>query len=154
MRGLTTHQQFASELDAAHARVREAIAGLTEDTASSPGPDGWSIKDHLTHLTVWHEMRFFELSRVARGGGPSIPVATEEEVTVINNAFAAFRRHMPLTQVIADLEFAWSMVEEAVAACPEDQLERGFSGDIGPVGAAHDISHAEMITRLRQKEGT
>jgi hypothetical protein len=43
------------------------------------------------------------------------------------------------------------MVEQAVAACPEDRLELGFSGEIGPVGTAHDLSHAEMIQRLRNR---
>jgi len=151
MRAMTTHQQFGAELDAAHARVREAIAGLSEEQASAAGPDGWSIKDHLTHLTLWHEMRFFEISRVARAGQPSFPLSTEEQVTQLNEAVAAHRRGLPLNQVVADLEFAWSMVEQAVAACPEDRLEHGFSGEIGPVGTAHDISHADMIQALRRK---
>jgi hypothetical protein len=150
---MTTHQQFAAELDAAHARVREAIAGLTDGQASVPGPDGWSIKDHLTHLTLWHEMRFFEISRIARGGTASFPLATEEDVTPLNETVAAHRRRLPLTQAIADLEFAWSMVEQAVAACPEERLRSGFDGEVGPVGAAHDISHAGMIRTLRQGAG-
>jgi hypothetical protein len=62
---------------------------------------------------------------------------------------AANRRVLSLEQVVADLEFSWSMVEQAVSACPDDRLERGFSGEIGPVGAGHDISHAEMIKSLR-----
>ena len=151
MRGLTVHQQFAAELEAAHTRVREAIAGLSEEQASAVGPDGWSIKDHLTHLTLWHEMRFFEVSRIARGGNSSFPLASEEEVTSLNETVAAHRRQLSLAQVVADLEFAWSMVEQAVAACPEDRLSQGFSGEIGPVGTAHDISHAEMIQALRRK---
>jgi hypothetical protein len=148
---MTTHQQLASELDAAHRQVREAIAGLSEDDATAPGPDGWSVKDHLTHLTLWHEFRFFEVSRIARGGNASFPLSTEEEVTPINDAFATFRRGLPLAQVIADLEFAWSMVEQAVAACPDDRVVGPHYQEVGPVGTAHDISHAEMIRSLRRK---
>jgi hypothetical protein len=139
-------------LGAAHSRVREAIAGLKDDEASAPGPDGWSIKDHLTHLTLWHEMRFFEISRIARGGQPSFPLSTEEQVTPLNEAVVAYRRGLPLGQVVADLEFAWSMVEQAVSACPEDRLAHGFSGEIGPIGTAHDLDHAVAITACRQKE--
>jgi len=153
MRAGTAREQLLLEMDAAHARVRESIAGLQDQDASAPGPDGWSIKDHLTHLTLWHEMRFFEISRVARAGQPSFPLSTEEQVTPLNEAVAAHRRGLPLAQVVADLEFAWSMVEQAVAACPEDRLEHGFSGEIGPVGTAHDLDHAEMIAVWRQREG-
>lgn len=151
MRGLTLHQQLASELEAAHAAVREAISGLSEEQASAPGPDGWSIKDHLTHLTLWHEMRFFEVSRIARGGEPSFPVSTEEQVTPLNEAVAAYRQGLSLAQVVADLEFAWSMVVQAVAACPEDRLDQSLFSEIGPVGTAHDLSHAEMIQAMRRR---
>jgi hypothetical protein len=144
-------QQRAGELAAAHDRVRESIAGLSDDAAAAAGPDGWSIKDHLTHLTLWHEMRFFEVSRIGRGGQPSFPLASEEQVTPLNEAVAANRRGLSLEQVMVDLEFAWSMVEQAVSACPEDRLERGFSGEIGPVGTAHDMAHANMINALRKR---
>ncbi len=144
------HEELAAELAAAHERVREAIAGLTDDEASVAGLDGWSIKDHLTHLTLWHEMRFFEVNRIARGGHPSFPLASEEQVTPLNETVAAYRRNLSLEQVVADLEFAWSMVEQAVAASPKERLDHGFSGDIGPVGTAHDISHAAMISALRR----
>ena len=72
-RGLTTSEQFVSEIDAAKAQVDAAIAGLTDEQASRREIDGWSVKDHLTHLTFWHEMRFFELSRIARGGHFGLP---------------------------------------------------------------------------------
>ena len=143
------HEQLASELATAPQRVRKVIAGLTEDEASATGPDGWSIKDHLTHLTLWHEMRFFEVSRIGRGGQPTLPLSSDEQVNALNEDVAAYRRGLSLQQAVSDLEFAWSMVEQAVSACPADRLERGFSGEIGPVGTAHDISHAEMIRSLR-----
>ena len=144
------HQQFAEELASAHELVRNAIVALTEAQASAAGPDGWSIKDHLTHLTHWHEMRFFEVSRIGRGGDPSFALSSEDQVTQLNETMVAYRRGLSLQQVVTDLEFAWSMVEQAVSECPEDRLTQGFSGEIGPVGTAHDISHAQMIKALRQ----
>ena len=144
------HQQFAAELASAHDFVRSAIVDLTEEQAAGIGPDGWSIKDHLAHLTHWHEMRFFELSRIGRGGESSLALSSEEQVTQLNEAIVAYRRGLSFQQVVADLEFAWSMVEQAVSECPEDRLTQGFSGEIGPVGTAHDISHAQMIKALCQ----
>jgi hypothetical protein len=148
---VTDRQQHHTEFASAHDRVRAAISGLTEDEASAMGPDGWSIKDHLTHLTLWHEMRFFEINRIGRGGQPSVPLTGEEEVTGLNDTVAAFRRGLSFEQVVADLEFAWSMVEQAVAACSDDRLDHGFSGEIGPFGTGHDISHAAMISALRNR---
>ena len=157
MRVGNTRDQLLLELDTARARVSDAIAGLSQEQLSRPDLDGWSVKDHLTHLTFWHEMRFFEVSRIARGGQAAFPVLEIvdglDPVNEINERFAANRRDLPLAQVLRDLDFAQEMVRQAIANCPEEQLERGFSGEIGPNGAAHDSEHAEMIAAWRKKEG-
>jgi hypothetical protein len=148
---LTDCQQLIAGLEHARERVREAVAGVDDGTASRPGTDGWSIKDHLTHITLWHEMRFFEISRIARGGDYSFPTSGEDGITPLNEAFVDNRRRLALGQVVADLEFAWEMVQQAVLACPEDRLPVRLYGEIGISGGAeHDIEHAEAITALRK----
>jgi hypothetical protein len=153
MRVGTPRDQLLLELDTARESVNEAIAGLTEDQMSQQDLDGWSVKDHLTHLTLWHELRFFELSRIARGGRAGFPVTDEAGVEHINQQFAANRRSLPLTQVLADLEFARDMVRQAVANCPEDRLDLQLYEELGPNGAGHETAHAEMITAWRKREG-
>ena len=153
MRVGTTRDQLLLEMDTARARIKEAIDVLTEEQMSRPDLDGWSAKDHLTHLTLWHELRFFELSRIARGGRAGFPVTDEAGVEHINQQFAANRRPLPLAQVFADLEFAREMVRQAVTACPEDRLDQRLFEELGPSGAGHEIGHAEMITAWRKREG-
>ena len=154
MRGLTLQRQLLSEIDAAAERVSAAIAGLTDEQASRAAADGWSVKDQLTHMTFWHEMRFFEISRIARGGRAGFPATDEKGVEHINEQMVANRRPLPLAQVVADLEFAREMVKQAVLACPEDRLDQRHYGDIGiQGGAAHEIEHAGLIVTWRQKEG-
>ena len=153
MRAAAARDQLLLEMDVARDRVNEAIAGLTEEQISRPNLDGWSVKDHLTHLTLWHELRFFELSRIARGGRAGFPVTDEAGVEHINQQFAANRRSLPLTQVLADLDFAREMVRQAVANCPEDRLDVRRYEELGPNGAGHETDHAGMITAWRQREG-
>jgi hypothetical protein len=98
-------------------------------------------------------MRFFEISRIARGGRAGFPVTDEAGVEQINQQFVANRRSLPLAQVLADLDFAREMVRQAVSSCPEDRLDERFYEEIGINGAAHDTDHAEMITAWRQREG-
>jgi len=145
--------QLLLELDTARSRVKEAFAALTEEQMSRPDLDGWSAKDHLTHLTLWHEMRFFEISRIARGGRAGFPVTDEAGVEQINQQFVANRRSLPLAQVLADLDFAREMVRHAVATCPEDRLDQRRYDELGPNGAGHDVSHAEMIRAWRKAQG-
>jgi DinB superfamily len=153
LRVATTREQALLDLDTASVRVKDATAGLTEEQVSRPDLDGWSVKDHLTHLTFWHEMRFFEISRIARGGRAGFPVTDEAGVEHINQQIATNRRSLPLAQVLADLEFARERVREAVATCPEDRLDQRLYEEMGPNGAGHETSHAEMIGAWRKKEG-
>jgi len=158
MRAITLRDQLFLEMDAARDRVNEAIDGLSEEQMSRLDLDGWSVKDHLAHLTFWHEMRFFEVSRIARGGRAGFPVTEIDEAGVdpineLNERFAANRRRLALAQVLADLDFAREMVRQAVASCPEDRLDLSFYEEIGPNGAGHDTAHAEMIMAWRKKEG-
>ena len=153
MRELGPQRQLVAELDAAARRVDAAIAGLTDEQASRPAADGWSVKDQLTHLTYWHEMRFFEMSRIARGGRASFPGTDEKGVEHINEQIAGNRRLLPLSQVVSDLGFAREMVRQAVLAAPDDRLVPAVFEEIGPTGAGHEMSHAGLIEAWRQREG-
>jgi len=153
MRVGTARDQLLLELDTARSRVQEAISGLSEEQMSQRDRDGWSVNDHLTHLTLWHELRFFEISRIARGGRAGFPVTDEAGVEHINQQFVANRRSLPLAQILADLDFAREMVRQAVANCPEDRLDLRFYEELGANGAGHDTEHAEAITAWRQREG-
>jgi hypothetical protein len=147
---MTPQEQLVAELDDAARRLDAAIAGLDDEQASRPAPDGWSVKDHLTHLTFWHELRFFELSRIARGGRWGFPQVNTDE---INEQIAEGRRGIPLDQAMADLHFARDMVKQAILSAPADRLDPSLFAEIGPAGAAHDDEHAGLIEASRTREG-
>jgi len=154
LRGVGPHTQLAHEFQHAGSQVLAAIQGLSEERMSTPAIDGWSVKDHLNHMTVWHEFRFHEIGRVARGGRPAFPPFTDEQLETVNSITVALRRHLPLAQALADLEFARSLVVEAIAGCPEDALREDAYGEAGLRGGiAHDLDHAMTITAWREREG-
>jgi uncharacterized damage-inducible protein DinB len=140
-------------MDAAKARIEEAISGLSDAEASRREIDGWSVKDHLAHMTLWHEMRFFELSRVARGGTFTFPESEDSAIDALNEQFAEKRRALSLEQVVADLEYAREMVRQGVQSAPDERLDFSLYGEIGPHGAGHDTEHAEVIIGWRKREG-
>ena len=153
MRALTDRDQILIELDAARSRVMAAIAGLTEEEMSQRESDGWSVNDHLTHITFWHEMRFFEISRIATGGFAGFPVTDEAGVEHIKQQFVANRRSLPMTQVLADLDFARAMVRQAITTSSEDRLDQRLYEELGPNGAGHETDHAEAIDSWRKGMG-
>jgi hypothetical protein len=151
MRGVTEKQKLVQWAEHAHTNLLSSIEGLTEEQASRREIDGWSVKDHLTHVTVWNEMRFFELHRIGQGGTFSMDPASEEEILWLNEGFAQARRRLPYAQVIADLNAVHNLIIQAVTAAPEDRLAENLYGEMGPVGAAHEAGHAAIIRTWRDK---
>jgi hypothetical protein len=143
-----------AELERARADVMLAIAGLSEKQLSKLSRDGWSIGDHLAHLCALDELRFFEISRIARGGSAALRGVSDDEFDRLNAITAEPRREMTIEQVLEDMEFARALVLDAVAHAPEEALDEGRYGDLELLGSAeHDRAHAEAIREIRQREG-
>src|SRR3990172_10316249 len=106
---------------------------------SRPEIDGWSVKDHLIHLTACDEFRFYEIGRVSRGARPAF-ASDDEQMDTLNEAMVTVRRHLTLEELIADLEFARSLVLEAISQAPEQALSPEAYRDF-PVdgGKSHDL---------------
>jgi hypothetical protein len=151
----TRNQVLLTELIRSRGVLLDAVDNLTDKQMLLPIDGGWSIKDHLIHITVWDEMRFFEISRIARGGDAGFPAMPDEaDIEWLNQPTVAMRRRLSLKQVILDLAYARDVVLQAVAICPEDRLDVSLYEEIGiEGGAAHDLTHAETILAWRKKEG-
>ena len=146
MRIGTDRDQLIMELKAARAQVLEAVAGLSEEQMSKPELDGWSVKDHLNHLAVCDEIRFHEIGRVSRGGRPAYPPINDRNMDSLNEITVSLRRGLSTDQAMADMEFAQSLVLQAIARAPESALEEKAYGEFGLRGSAdHDIAHAAAI---------
>jgi hypothetical protein len=138
----------------ASAAITEAVAGFSEEQASRPIIDRWSVKDHITHVTLWHEMRFFEIKRCAQGRPAAFPIGRDEAIEMINNTFAELRRHLSLKEALADLDVARSEIIRLIGETPEEGLDPARYEEMGPGGGAqHELNHAEMIVDARKKEG-
>jgi len=155
MRVGSSRDQLLLEMKAARSGVLAAVEGLSEEQMSRAGIDGWSAKDHLNHLTTCDEFRFYEIGRVGRGAGPAFRGMDDEQADGLNGLMVTLRRHLPLEQVMADLEFARSLVLEAIKQAPERALSPEAYGGGFPVdgSVSHDLEHAAAITAWREREG-
>ena len=153
MRVGSSRDQLLLEMKAARDRVMAAIAGLSDEQASRAELDGWSVKDHVSHLTACDEFRFYEIGRVSRGARPAF-ASDDEQMDTLNEAMVTVRRHLTVDEVMADLEFARSLVLEAIGQAPELALSTEAYGDFPVDGSiAHDLEHAAAITAWREREG-
>ena len=147
--------QLIAEVNQARAELLAAIDRFSEEQMTAPALDGWTAKDHLAHIAAWDELRFYEISRVARGDRGAFTDITGQQVEAFNSWTFGLRRDWPLAQVMRELGYARSRVLQAIAACPDSHLPEAAEGR-GRIrrAAGHDREHAGYISEWRQREGT
>jgi DinB superfamily len=154
MRVGSSRDQLLLEMRTARSRVLAAVEGLSEEQMSRPEIDGWSVKDHLSHLTACDEFRFYEIGRISRGARPAFARMDQEQTDTLNALMVTLRRHLAVDEVMADLDFARSLVLEAIQHAPEQALSPETYGDFPVDGSIeHDLEHAAAVTAWREREG-
>ena len=130
------------------AALMSAIEGLSEADMSQAALDGWSVKDHLTHVTVWDEIRAAEIDRISGGFEPAWRHMTDAETDSFNGIIERMRSSLGLTQVLAELESSRARVLAAIDEASERGLDEARYGEAG-LRTTHEVAHAWMIQSWR-----
>jgi hypothetical protein len=131
--------------------LMEAIDGLSDDALTEPSLDGWSVKDHLAHLSFWNDMRASEVERIS-AGHDSVWRMTGEQDEVLNDLTHDLRTGLSLTQVRWELETTHRRLLDAIASATPEGLDGSRYGEAGLV-SRHEAQHTEWIRRWRAEQG-
>ena len=145
-------QNIFTLLDANRKLLIDAVDGLSPEQMIVAIDGDWSVKDILTHVASWDELILPDLRRLRRGRVPTLASNPDEATDKWNDLLMAFRRNLPLDQVIA--EFAETRAEViAVLGEMSDDLLGGHVVGHCQVAALHDWEHARQINQWRSKVG-
>ncbi len=51
----TNKAELVARIRQSRAALEQALGRLSDEQMTQPGPDGWTVKDHLAHLTAWEQ---------------------------------------------------------------------------------------------------
>ncbi|HVE76825.1 MAG TPA: DinB family protein [Actinomycetota bacterium] len=143
-------EEIMSMFRSSREELMGAIDGLTDAQMVDPSIDGWSVKDHLAHISEWDEMRYVEILRVSEGLQPAVPLFGPQEMDQFNELIISKRREWSLQQVLAELEFTRTKILEAIARCNDAALDQSNYRAVGLEGGAqHELEHALHIRNWR-----
>ena len=125
----TTVADAVERASVARADLEDLIASLSEEQMTSPGPEHWSIKDHLAHLATW-ELGIVELlGHRPRFAAMQIEEAisqgkSEEEINDL-----IYRRHaaLSLPEVMAEFQTAHQQMLQTLGRLDDGDLFRPYS---------------------------
>jgi hypothetical protein len=109
------------------ARLEALIAGHDEAALVRPGPEGWSFKDHLAHLTAWRRMVLGYLAGKPQHEGLGLAAAAAaggEEA--INAALHERDRATPWPQVLAEFRAVYDELVEKLRPYAESDWQAPY----------------------------
>ncbi len=133
------------------AELLAAVEGLDEARLTERTLDGWSVKEHLSHLVLWDELRASEVERISAGFDSAWRM-TGAHVDAYNDLGHELRRDHSLAQVMWELEHSRRRLLDAIERAPERGLDGSLYGEAGLV-SDHEQEHAGWIRAWRQRMG-
>lgn len=133
------------------AELLAAIDGLDHTRMVERTLDGWSVKEHLSHLVLWDELRAREVERISAGFDTAWRM-TEAHVNAYNELGHELRRDHSVDQVMWELEHSRRRLLAAIEQAPERGLDGSLYGEAGLL-SDHETEHAGWIRAWRQRMG-
>lgn len=101
-------------------------AGDNGDQRIDDGPDAWTFKDIIGHLTGWRLLTAARLEAGLNGSEPDMPwpphLDEDRDLDAINQWFYETNRDKPFTEIKRESQETFDRVERAIAATPERDL--------------------------------
>ena len=125
-----TKAEVLARMAGARARVEAAIAGKGEGVLTRPGDDGWSVKDHLAHLSAWQRSLIALLEGGSRRAAMGVEEVSQEEeggFAAINAVLHERTKHLPLDAVLAEFRQSRQDLLAVLDGLSDEDLYRPYS---------------------------
>ncbi len=113
------------------AALEQMVARLGEVQLTTPGLDGWSVKDHLAHVAAWEESLLALLEgrdrNAAIGIDPSSAESANHDVDALNAIIQRRSRERSLADVLATFRETHGRVLAMLAKLTDADLLRPYS---------------------------
>lgn len=144
-----TKSELLSEIQRAHRALEQTLDGLTPEQWTAPGPEGWSVKDHLSHLMAWENSMVYLLNQRARHEGLGVDEALYRRGNDDEINAAVQRRHAarPAAEVLAEFRAVHQQMLAALDRMSDDDLLQTYTDDLPD--EAGDESGEAVLDRVR-----
>lgn len=122
--------ELLSRMRRSRALLEETIGRLSEAQLTAPGPtDGWSVKDHLAHLTAWEQGIVALLQQRPRYPAMGLDEAAMQgaDEQRINAMLYARSKDRPLAEVLTTFRASSRQMIEAVERLTDADLFRTYA---------------------------
>ncbi len=123
--------EIIEQIEQSHAALEAALAKLDAAQMTTPAlPGGWSVKDALAHLSVWHRRALDILDPMEPPRVPAIPPSgiEEDQIETLNARFYADHKDEPLPEVLANFRESYRQLLAATQRMSDADLNAPLAG--------------------------
>jgi hypothetical protein len=127
---VSTRAELLALIDRFWTAINAYVDGLTpEQLTQVKNPDGWALKDHLTHLTVWERsvIAFLKGNPRYEALGITEAMYRNESYDAMNEAIFRNHQHEPLDTVLAQWRTTHHELIAALTALEDDDLQKPYN---------------------------
>lgn len=122
----------ASLLETIHRRraeLEETIDSLTNDQLAAAPAGGWSIRDHLAHITAWEQSAIALLNKRPRHEGLGVSKDTYQghDVDAVNQEIYNRNQQRPIEDVLADFRGSHQQLLAVLQKMSDEELRKPYS---------------------------
>lgn len=150
-------EQLLDKLEQAWDAFTRAYAGLTPEQMTRPGvTEEWSVKDIISHVTIWEQEALKYLPQILEGKRPPRYSVLYGGIDAFNAQFVGQRRDHPLEAVLREFDETHRRLVEYVRSAPEEQFatDTRFRRRLRLDTYSHYPHHTRAILDWREKNGT
>jgi hypothetical protein len=144
-------QKLLRDADEAYEGLREAIRGLDETAMSRVWLGTWGVREIVIHISGWHRELTPAFGRLGRKEPPYPEGVSYDDFDAWNARFVEAKRHVKLTDILAELDASHRDYVAAAAALSEEHFGAGSPARelFEAAGAPHYREHVAQIRQWR-----
>lgn len=128
-----------------------ALDGLSDGVLSETSLDGWSVKDHLAHLSLWDDIRASEVERISAGHASAWKLSGTQDEAFNQMSYEA-RSGLSLEQIRWEFDRSHVRLLDAISHATPRALDPSVYGEAG-LTSTHESQHAQWIREWRTRQG-
>jgi hypothetical protein len=129
-RGATKKSELLEDIEDSWVELNGALDRLTEAQKTTiRDPQGWGVKDHLTHMTAWERSMVFFLQGKPRHEGLGVEegLYLQRDYDEINAAIYEAGKDLTLNEAAAQFREAHAHLMSLVGPMTDEDLQKPYS---------------------------
>jgi len=119
---MTSGAGLIARIDASWAELAELVDSLGPGGLTVTGPDGWAVKDHLTHVAAWERWLIALLDRSDRKVAMGLPAGFNGTIDEINAEVWARQKDKSGAQALAEFRDTHSQLMSVLGRMSDAEL--------------------------------